>query len=415
MPPTTHARLGASKSHRWMACAGTIRMSEGIEETTSEYAKEGTAAHELAEQFLSPAGSPFDRGMEGDIQEAFRRARGAHTDWEVINDEGRFPVTQEMVDAVAVYVNYVRERAVGGELRIEQAFDLAPLNPPEEMYGTADAVVWHEDTRTLEVIDYKHGRGVVVEAVDNSQIRMYALGAVVAIGKRPDTIRTTIVQPRAHHPDGPIRSDEFGWEELVSFKEELFERAHATQDPDAPLVAGDHCRFCPALAICPAQKDHAVVLAQEEFEVLATPGGALPSPEALTLEQLDVVLRGADIVTRWLDAVRAHVANAIERGEEVPGWKLVEGKRNRRWVDEAAVDRYMARKKIKKKSRYKESLVSPAQAEKLLKKIGVELPRKFWEQPEGAPKLVPAEDKRPAIPSSVEQDFEVLAPTQGES
>ncbi len=383
MSATTHAQLGASGAKRWMGCSGSLRMSKGIADTTSEYAIEGSAAHELAEEFL-------------------RNGEDPTREWAV----GGVPVTQEMVEAVQVYIDFVREAAVGGELFIEQQVSLEALGPPLPMFGTTDAAVWHEDSKILHVIDYKHGAGVAVDVIDNPQPMYYALGTIVdTLKKRPDLIRLTIVQPRGHHPDGLIRSHDVTWDELVEFKKTLFAAAEATQDPDAPLAVGDWCRFCPALASCPANHDHAVALAQSEFDTIDDVSD-LPTPEALTTEAMTRVLDGAGAVRDWLRAIEAHIIHMIDVGEDVPGYKLVQGRANRQWHDPEKVDKYLARRGLRVGQRFKKVLVSPAQAEKALKGTkGPELPERLYHKPEGKKKLVPDADARPALPASATEDF----------
>lgn len=416
MPPTTHAKLGASASHRWMNCPGSIQQSEGIEDNSSKYAREGTAAHELGERILHQR-MKLQGGRAHDfigVEIPVEYEEGGETLVE------HWTVTEEMADAVQVYVDHVQSRIdeldaldeEGCEVFIEHRFNLAKLNPPGPMFGTSDCTIWHEGSRHLDVNDYKHGAGVAVDATENSQLMTYALGAVVEIGKRPDTIRVTITQPRGHHPEGIIRSYDFGWDELIAFKEELFEAARRTEEEDAPLVPGEWCRFCPAHATCPAKREQANLVAAGAFDV-APPAGALPDPGDIGDEQLQFIMANAGQVMDWLRAVEAHVMARLERGEEFPGYKLVEGRSNRRWKDEEAVDKYLRGRGLKKGERYVSKLVSPAQAEKLLKPLeGPDLPERFWEKPEGKLKLVPEADKRPAIQRVAQDVFGVVPQTQ---
>jgi len=173
MPPTTHARLGASSSKRWMNCPGSVQLSEGMPDKTSIFAMEGTAAHELGEMVIASqlklqGGSPFDHV-------------GTHIPVE--GDGGEVSlilVTEEMATAVDVLVKHVGDRYDAlleedpdAEIFLERTFDLAPLSPPEPMFGTADITIWCPTLKHLEVIDYKHGQGVIVEVEENSQLMMY--------------------------------------------------------------------------------------------------------------------------------------------------------------------------------------------------------------------------------------------------
>ena len=381
MPPTKHATLGASSSERWMACPGSIRLSEGMPNSSSSYAPEGTAAHALAERALRKGLDP-DVWLDTEIEEVL--------------------VTEEMCGAVRVFVDFVRREAAGEkELMLEQRFDLSPLSPPAPMFGTSDAVIWNPKSRLLHVIDYKHGQGVAVAAIENTQLRYYALGAVIALQKQPRRIRMTIVQPRAAHADGIIRSDEIGFKELVLFKQSLFAAAVRTQDPDAPLVTGDHCRFCPALAVCPAQKAKAVEIAQSEFDVLPIDGPPLPAQ--LTPEQLGKVLEVAPMIEDWIKAVRNHVSGIIDSGAQVEGWKLVPKRANRKWADEEYATGYL--EEALGGDAYTQKLISPAQAEKALKKIGSKLDDSLVVKESSGTNLVPDTDPRPALAPSATEEF----------
>lgn len=390
MPPNAHAVLGASGARRWMNCPGSVALSAGMPNKTTVYAREGTAAHTLAERALQ-TGLPAIMWLETLLE----------ADGEDVE------VTEEMAEAVQVYVDYVRSLATDDECcaipYIEQAFTLEDLIPPEDMFGTADAVVWNVRTRVLDVVDLKYGRGVAV-GIDTPQLPFYALGAVVALKVRPDVIRVTIVQPRAPHVDGPIRSRVMTWDELVTFKRDLFQRAVATQDPDAPLVVGEWCRFCPAQALCPAQRAYALEVAQSEF----MDGLAPPRPETLTPAELATVLGAADVLEEWLRAVEAHAFNLLERGLEVPGYKLVEKRATRKWADEEKAIDYLTDRLGDDAAYTEPKLISPAQAEKKLKEQKQKLPPELVVKQSSGRKLAIDADARPALLPSVVEDFEVV-------
>lgn len=376
-----------------MNCPGSIRLSEGMPDNTSHYAEEGTAAHDLGERAIK-------KSLDCDV-------------WLDTEING-ITVTEEMCEAVQVYVDFVKravwhvdeERKVGvaGQLMLEQRFDLAPLNPPGPMYGTSDATVWHEQEKLLHVIDYKHGAGVAVDAVGNPQLRYYAIGAVLALNKKPERVRMTIVQPRASHPDGIIRSDELTFEELVEFKRELFRLAERTTEPDAPLNPGPWCKFCKAAPVCPALKAKAVEVAQSDFAPFSP-----PAPEALTVEELQVVLAAADELSAWLSSVQAHALNLLERGEEVPGWKLVPKRATRKWTDEERATEILRDAGLTEEDLYTKKFVSPAQAEKALKaaKIKPALLEQVVVKESSGPKLAPDTDPRPELPASAISDFDI--------
>jgi hypothetical protein len=379
-----------------MECPGSVALTEGLEDTPSFYSAEGSAAHELLEWVL--AGPASEREASDLVGEP----------WEHDGFSGE--ITQEMAEAVQVAVDYVRDQiAAAGpdaEVHLERRVGFERLNPPEGLDGgTADITIW--SGRALHVIDYKHGAGIFVAVEDNPQLLQYALGAIATDGRRPDTIKTTIIQPR-HHAGDPVRSSEYTWAELVEFKRDLFAAAEATQAPNAPLSPGAHCRFCLALPQCPAHREHAVQLAQAEFDELAEDPGLLRDPKLLSPEDLGEILKGASFVEDWIKAIRAYVADLLGKGTDVPGWKLVRGRANRRWTDEERAVEYLARKGFGIDQRYTRKVVSPAQAEKLLKGAGAKTNfiQRFIEQPVGSPNLAPADDPRPALPASVDADFD---------
>ncbi len=379
MPPNAHARLSASSAHRWMKCAGAPRLEAMVPEgETSIHAIEGTAAHELAETCLrNPLKQPHDY---------------IGTYIAVPGSEDAIEVTEEMADAVALFVDHVRAVLTqpGAQYGFEERVSLEALNPPQPMFGTTDAWVWMPDSGTLIIEDFKYGKGVLVEVENNPQLLTYALGTVLKLRVRPQQIMLVVVQPRAEHEDGPIRTAEISWEELVAFRQELMEAARAASAPDAPVgPVGDHCRFCRAKAICPAQRSTAVAVAQSEFDALPAKGP--PPPEALTQDQLIEVLSKAHYVEDWLASVREYAKRELEQGRPIPGFKLVAKRATRRWIDESAAEAWL-RKKYRVGDIFTKKMVSPAQAEKL----GA-VPAELIEAKSSGHNLAPESNPRPAI------------------
>lgn len=214
-----HSKIGASSMSRWSKCPGSIRLCEGTPNIESRYAAEGTRAHELAAGILEDPSNLATLGPS------------------------------PMLDAVMVYVDFVRKESEGHTLFIEKRFDLSSLH--EGLFGTADAIIYREDTKHLIVADYKHGEGVPVEVENNSQLMYYGLGALLSLGLPCETVELVVVQPRCAHDRGPIRRWQIQSVELLSFSADLVEFAKRTQDPDAPLVPGEQCQFCPAKFFCP--------------------------------------------------------------------------------------------------------------------------------------------------------------------
>jgi hypothetical protein len=368
-----------------MNCPGQVRLSAecGGEDRGTFYSREGTAAHRVAEKCLV-------NGMDPEFYVG-QKIEGVK-------------VSREMASAVRVYVDKVRMVAGATnytitEKDVEVRVSLEKCDPPEDMFGTVDYRQYDElRGRHLWVIDYKHGQGVTVEAAENEQLMYYALGAVLELNVKPRKITVVIVQPRASHPDGIIRDWTFDWERLVEFKNDLMVAAYATRDEDAPLAVGDWCRFCPALAQCPAQHDHAVEVAQQEFAVMRTDEpGSLPAPHALTEEELLLVLEKGDYVSRWLKAVRDYAFEKLEQGEELPGWKLVPKRANRKWNDEEEVRALLLQYPgVEEVDITKTALISPRQAELLLRRISEELPEGLTNRTPSGYNLAPSDTPAPA-------------------
>jgi RecB family exonuclease len=244
-----HANLGASSSSRWMACPGSIRMSDGIPSRSGPAARRGTAAHQLAEQCLeenAPAYTYLDRIV-------------------TVEDEPiRLPL--DLCDAVQLYIDTLRaDHQDGDDFRVEQKFALTAIHP--QAYGTADAVRYRRATGHLTVYDFKAGSAHAVEVGNNSQLLYYALGAALVDIHRPlDCVTLRIIQPLARHSQGPVRSHDLTGQDLMRFGFRLREAAHATDRDDAPLITGDHCRWCPAAEICPAKKSAACQEAADLFD-----------------------------------------------------------------------------------------------------------------------------------------------------
>jgi len=360
--PGVHAKLSASGAAMWMACPASVRLSQGITETTSVHAAEGTAAHALAEMCLRD---------------------GADTNVHLEDNVEGFVVTDEMADAVQIYLDYVR--ALPGDLRVEERVRFDDYVP--EGFGTVDALNLGDDG-TIYITDLKYGRGVQVDAENNPQAMCYALGALADYGfvDEFETVAIAIVQPRLDH----ISEWRTTVAELRTWAEQtLGPAAQVALTDNAPAVPGEkQCRWCRAKGSCRVLADHVRALACEGF------GGA--EPELLAPDQLGACLDAVPLIKGWIEAVHAHALGVLRRGDPVPGWKMVEGRAQRRWDDETTVEKALTRAKIKAADRFTKKLISPAQAEKLLGKEHALLARHIV-RPDGAPTLAPANDKRPAL------------------
>jgi hypothetical protein len=407
MAQKAHSDLGASSAYRWMACPGSVRLSAGIEKTSSSYAKEGTAAHLLAESCLSSDAEPSEfLGQE-------------------IQVEGEsFTVDEEMTEAVQVFKSAVLSvyDPKTDVLAIERRFDLSQFHPG--MFGTCDAVVYKPAPKELHVFDFKYGKGHAVEVADNPQLKYYGLGAVIEEKVRPvSTVKLYIVQPRAPHRDGPVREWAIDIMDLIEWSGELTRAAKATEATDAPTAAGDHCGFCPALATCATARDRNLAVAAATFAASPiewTP----PAPETLTPEQLSAVLIRAGEVKDWIGAVQAHAHAEAEAGRVPPGFKLVDKRAQRRWADEEEVIKKF--EVLGSATLYVEpKLRSPAQLEaalivaakdrnkKLTKKQAEDMVKPFVIKESSGTNLVPDTDARPEVLASVKNAFTPITSTEG--
>lgn len=338
-----HSTLGASSSERWFKCPGSVRLSEGLTSKAGKAAEEGTAAHELAEKCL--------RSKKDALAFLGKKFNG-------------FEVTREMASAVQIYLDHVRRvvEETGGELLIEQRFHLKHLHPL--LFGTSDVVIKVPFDRVI-VMDYKHGMGYAVEVKDNSQLLYYGVGGAYEGDGYGDygTVELHVVQPRAQHSDGPIRTWSLDFNTLMKWGRELKIKAIATQKKDAPFESGSHCKWCPAAGICPALHSTAVATAKADFAEI---NPKLPIVERLTDSQISRVVENADMLRKWLDSVEAYALMKFEKGERIEGLKMVRGKSNRKWKNETEAEEYL-KKKLGKRA-IRSQLLSPSQAEELLGK-----------------------------------------------
>ena len=373
--PNAHSILGASSSHRWLNCPGSIRLSAGMPKTSSKYADEGTAAHELAETCLRSGG-----------------AANSYLGKIITVNETAYEVTHEMADAVQLYLDVLsadyKSAGFNPVLAIEQRFHLDWLY--DGMFGTNDALVG-QPFGLLRVYDFKYGAGVAVDVTDNTQLMYYALGA--AHGETYDEVELIIVQPRAQHVDGPVRRQRMSVAELDRWADQvLLPGAEKTEKADAPTNAGEWCRFCPAMAICPAQKEVAVRSAQFAFQDKPQ---APPMAASLAPSELRQILDKASMIEAWLESCREHARLLLEQGADPNdlGYKLVAGRASRKWIDEADAEKFLTTLDI---DPFEHKLKSPAQAEKALRGPAKKALEDMVQTVRGV-QLAPLSDKREAV------------------
>lgn len=390
-----HARLSPSGAHRWANCPGSVRLSEGIPNTSSIFADEGTAAHTLAEHCLASSTPAVD-------------CLGGHVDvntGRVSKNPGEgnriFTIGEEMVDAVQVYCDTVNSLIEDGdEVEFEAKLDLRHI--PGMEFGTGDCVIYKPATRRLIIADFKYGRGVPVEAEDNPQTRAYALGASQRFHNRGvEWVESVIVQPRCPHPAGSVRREGIDALTLVEFRMELESLALRTVEPDAELNPGEWCKFCPAAPTCPALRGKVLSVAQMEFSEEP------PVVDEMSLDEMAAVMRHVGIVKDWIKRVEERAHRLATDGTPPTGFKLVWSRATRKWRDEDEAKAHLAAVlDLSEDDIYVEpKMRSPAQIEKVLgsKRKG-EIKPLVVSRSSGTI-LVSADDPRPAVKADAEDEF----------
>lgn len=348
MSGSAHSPIGASSAYRWMACPGSVRLSKGMPNQSSLYAREGLAAHKLAETCLTK-GTPPETFLDQAIQV----------------EKIDVTVDEEMVEAVRTYLNAINgDHRAGDEVAVEARFDLSHFYP--NLFGTNDCSLYRPSTGALFIYDLKYGRGVPVKVENNQQLLYYALGAATSkSNRRISSVEMVVVQPRCPHPDGPVRRWRIDAVDLLEWSADLVTAAKATDQEDAPLAAGSHCKFCPAAAVCPVLRDQALAVAQVEFS--QPERQECPDPSTLNPEILARVLGQIGLVEDWIRRVKAFAHHEAEAGRVPPGFKLVAKRANRQWRDDAEIEQLLRQMKFTQADIYQRKLHTPAQLEKVFK------------------------------------------------
>lgn len=372
--PTQHAVLSASSAHRWLHCTGSPLLEKEFPDTTSVYAQEGTLAHELCELKLKKYTTVMPKGT-------YTRAHNKIMKSELWQNE--------MEGTSEAYLEYVKGIMLACEIApavlIEKRVDFSRYVP--EGFGTADCLILAGDT--LHVIDYKHGKGVVVDADHNPQMMLYALGAMseLSLLYRFKFVHMTIVQPRVNN----ISEFTMTADELVEWGESVVRpRAEAAISGNGTFEAGDWCRFCRAKQQCKTR--------YESNDSLYPELSAQHDPRLITLEELGEYLKRGKDMAAWLEDMREYALSESLAGADVPGWKAVEGRGSRVFTDtDEAVDT-LVKNGIDESVLYERRVLTLAQMEKAVgKKAFGEIVGNLVVKNPGKPTLVEESDKRPKI------------------
>lgn len=375
MGPKAHALLSASSSHRWLNCNPSARLEQEFEDHETAAAAEGTAAHALCEHKL-------------------RRA---------LKMRSKKPISQYDCDEMDVYtddyVSFVlealaeaREHCSDPQVLIEQRLDFSCYVP--DGFGTGDCLIIAD--KRLHVIDFKYGLGVLVDAYQNPQMMLYALGALKIFDCLYDIqeVSMSIFQPRREN----VSTWTISVPELMDWAENTLKpKADLAYKGEGEYAPGTWCQFCKAAVKCRARAEAKLDLAKYEFA----------KPPLLTDEEIQVILGKLDDLTRWANEIMAYAQEAaVVHGKEWSGFKVVESRTNRKYTDEEAV--IEAATAAGYRDIFKKTLIPITEMEKLMgKQLFKETIGPFVSKPPGKPTLVPVSDKRPAImTSNAIQDFQ---------
>lgn len=357
-----HAVLSASSSSRWLKCPPSAVAATMYPSTGTEFTREGTLAHEVAESVTRER-----LGLEPKCI-----------------SEGAEP-TKEMLDCAVAYADYIQELITDPEavVLLEQRLDLTPWVP--DGFGTADCIIIQGNR--LDVVDYKYGQGVAVSAEDNSQMRLYGLGALYEFGDIYDIteVGMHIFQPRLNN----ISIEDLIAVELMAWGGMVKPIAAKAAKGQGDYCSGEHCRFCPHAGQCPT-------LSADCMKVVNLSQGKAAVPTMASWMIADI-LKQESIITGWLKAVKERALSQMLSGEEIPGFKVVEGRGSRDWRSADEVEAFMESSGFQSAEYLKTELLSPYQMEKSIgKKRAAELLSDFIITKPGSPTIAPATDKREA-------------------
>lgn len=397
-----HATLSASGAERWINCPGSVKMAAHFPSLSSTVAEEGTLAHELA-AFLIEHRDEIDHRSDDAAAVAFssgiaglaREIDAFYADHKDLDDD--FEYMKRVIDPYVDYVVAEYQAALKADeaavLMTEQRVDFSDIVPGG--FGTSDVIIIGGGRVT--VIDLKYGKGVAVSAKDNPQIRLYALGAINLFDMIYDfdRVKMVIYQPRRDS----VTEEEMPVDDLKAWAEAVVRPAAEKAISDnPPYHPGDWCdsHFCPGAGACKARADYCLGLERHSGK----------DPALLTDEELSDALRRAEALKSFSKKLGDYALGEIQTGHPIPGWKVVEGKTNRAYTDLDKVAAAALAAGYPEALIYQRSLIGITGMEKLMgKKKFQEVLGKLVEKPQGAPKLAPESDERPAF-NSAKADFD---------
>ena len=367
-----HALLAPSSSERWISCPPSALKNAAIADTSSSYAQQGTDAHTLCEYKVLTALGYKVRDPTPDLA-YFDEEMSEHTD--------------AYCEFIMEQVQLINQTCADPLVLVEQRLDFSRW--VQDSFGTADCIIVADGA--LTVVDFKYGLGVLVEAEGNPQMRMYALGALHLFEALYDihTVRTIIFQPRRDN----VSIAEISKNDLLTWTEEvLIPAAELAAKGEGEYKAGKHCQFCKVKAICRKRAEYNLEMAQYDFAV----------PDTLDDAEISAILDRADTFISWVSDIKEYALEQAISGHSFPGYKVVEGRSNRKYTDENAVVQAVTDAGF---DPYEKKLMGVTAMTKLLgKKQFDALLGSLIEKPKGKPTLVPESDKRPTW-NTAQDDF----------
>jgi len=388
--PEVHAKLSASGAKRWMCCPPSANLEVHLPDKTSQFAEEGTFAHGMAELIL--------RYNHGEMTKRTFTTRMNKLKADTFYNHEMEEYIKDYTHHVWEQFNDAKAKCPDAQVLFEQRLDFSEYVP--EGFGTGDVVIIADGL--VQVIDLKYGKGVGVSAEDNPQLRLYGLGAYLEHSMLYDIqrLKMTVIQPRLEN----VSTEEITTEELLGWAEnEVRPKAALAAEGKGEFSVGDHCRFCKAYATCRVQKDYQLEMAKYEFM----------EGDLLEEEEIGDVLSRVGALVKWAEAIKDYAFDQVlNHGWHYEGWKLVEGKSTRRYMDEKKVADVLSGAGYERPQIYKPAeLLGVTGMEKVVgKKKFAELLKELVIKPEGKPTLVPVSDKRPEISTadSARDDFETI-------